>query len=666
MGPSPQSARLVPFQGAPFRVLIVEDNPDDAELVVHELRRSGRDIAWERVETREQMSAALERSHFDLIVSDYQMPSFRAPEALALWKERGLDIPFIVCSATVGEEHAVEVLKAGAHDFFLKDRLARLPAAVEREVREAEGRRTLRRAEQQRADAVRALRRSERVFQDLFESAPDATVIIDPQGLIRSANRQAKRLFGYEGNGLVGQPIERLVTAPGGDARRRLLDDVAATAQPRVVDGASQDLLARRQDGSTFPAEITLNPMTTEPGVVIAAVRDITDRRRLEEQLRQVQKMEAVGRLAGGVAHDFNNLLGVIQGHSQLMLKALAVPHPLRARAEQVLFASERGAGLTRQLLAFSRQQPVEFRTLDLNVIIERLAAMLGRMLGEDVSLDFRPGVPLGLVLADPTQVEQVLMTLAVNARHAMPDGGRLLIETSNVEVDEVEAREQVDATPGPYVCLSVSDTGHGMTREVQARVFEPFFTTKEPGKGTGLGLATTYGIVKHSRGFIRLQSEPGQGTTIRILLPGVVGDLDEPETSSPVSPGSETVLLVEDDPGLRELVAELLETNGYRVIAAETPAQAISIAGDRQHAVIDLLLTDVVMPGLNGRELALRVRELRPALRVLFMSGYTADVIARTSVSDAGVAFISKPFKEETLTRKIREVLDAAPAALD
>jgi two-component system cell cycle sensor histidine kinase/response regulator CckA len=229
-----------------------------------------------------------------------------------------------------------------------------------------------------------------------------------------------------------------------------------------------------------------------------------------------------------------------------------------------------------------------------------------------------------------------------------------------------VEAREQVDATPGPYVCLSVSDTGHGMTREVQARVFEPFFTTKEPGKGTGLGLATTYGIVKHSRGFIRLQSEPGQGTTIRILLPGVVGDLDEPETSSPVSPGSETVLLVEDDPGLRELVAELLETNGYRVIAAETPAQAISIAGDRQHAVIDLLLTDVVMPGLNGRELALRVRELRPALRVLFMSGYTADVIARTSVSDAGVAFISKPFKEETLTRKIREVLDAAPAALD
>jgi two-component system, cell cycle sensor histidine kinase and response regulator CckA len=650
---------------APLRVLIAEDNPDDAELVVQQLRGGGWDVTWERVETPEQMRSALERASFDLIVSDYQMPRFRAPEALALWKERGLDVPFIVCSGTIGEEQAVEVLKAGAHDFFLKDRLARLPSAVAREVREAAGRRTLRRAEEERAEAVRALGKSERDFQDLFESAPDATVIVDARGLLRAANRQAKRLFGYEWEELDGQPIEMLVPSPRHDSVRRLFDDFVASPAPRLLVGSGQDLLALRKDGSTFPVEISLSPMTTDPGVVIAAVRDITDRRRLEQQLRQVQKMEAVGRLAGGVAHDFNNVLGVILGHAQLLLRHLAPDDAMRARAEQVLFASERGAALTRQLLAFSRQQPLEVRTLDLNAIIGGVAGMLGRLLGEDITLEARTDPGLGHIQADATEVEQILMNLAVNARDAMPDGGRLLIETANADLDEVAAREQVDAAAGRYVRLTVSDTGHGMTREVQARVFEPFFTTKEPGKGTGLGLATIYGIVKHSNGFIRLDSAPGQGTTFTIFLPRVTGELDPPPEPLPAARGAETVLLVEDDPGLRELVGELLRANGYHVILAAAPSEALAIVKEHE-GVIHLLLTDVVMPALNGRELAQRARELRPDLRILFMSGYTADIIAKRSVRDADVAFIAKPFKEEALTRRVREVLDAAPALLD
>jgi PAS domain S-box-containing protein len=642
-------------------VLLVEDNESDALLVVGELERCGWDVAWERVDTREAMAESLDRSPFDLVISDYRMPRFRAPEALALWKKRGLDSPFIVVSGTIGEEHAVEVLKAGARDFFLKDRLSRLGSAVERELREAEGRRTLRRAEREREEALQGLRRSERLFHDLFESAPDATVIIEAQGMIRAASRQTARLFGYEREKLNGQPVEVLVSAPARAALRQLREEFVKSPVPRLMGADEQSLLALRKDGSTFPVEISLSPMTTEPGVVIAAIRDITDRRRLEEHLRQAQKIEAVGRLAGGIAHDFNNILGVILGQSQIMLRGMPPDHPLRARVEQILSASERAAGLTRQLLAFSRKQVFEMRVLDLNEIVEGLKSMLGRLLGEDVELTFRRGQDLGRIRADPTQIEQILMNLAVNARDAMPGGGRLAVETSDAEMDEDYARIHAGAVAGRYVCLAVSDTGQGMTREVQARVFEPFFTTKEPGKGTGLGLSTVYGIVKQSDGFIYVYSEPGQGTTFKIYLPRVEAAADRPVALAPATGGTETVLLVEDEESLRELIGEILEANGYEVLVAEDPAKAIE-AAERHQGVIHLLLTDVVMPGMNGRELALRVKERRPAIRVLYMSGYTEDTIAHRGVLETGALLISKPFTQDALTRKLREALGPRP----
>jgi PAS domain S-box-containing protein len=645
--------------GRPLKVLLVDDSEDDAQLIVKQLESCGWDVTWERVDTREAMAASLDRSRFDLIVSDYHLPSLRAPDAVAMWKERGLDTPFVVVSGTIGEEQAVEVLKAGAHDFFLKDRLSRLCSAVERELREAAKRRSLDRAEREREDALQRLARSERLFHDLFESAPDATVIIDGQGVIWAASRQAQRLFGYDLEELHGQSVEALIPLMAGSGYRELRQRFVDAPATLLMGAGSQNLLAVRKDGTTFPIEISLRPLTTEANTVVAAVRDITVRRQLEDQLRQVQKMEAVGRLAGGVAHDFNNILGVILGHSQILLGGMGPNDPRRARVEQIVSASERAAGLTRQLLAFSRRQVFETRVLDLNETIAVVIKMLERLIGEDVGLTFHPGESLGRVRADPTQIEQVLMNLAVNARDAMPDGGRLVIETSNAEIDDGYVRLHAGAAAGRYVCMAVTDTGHGMTKDVQARIFEPFFTTKEPGRGTGLGLATVYGVVKQSEGFIYVYSEPGHGTTFKIYLPAVEGEVERAAEPPPARRGSETVLLVEDEEGLRELIAELLVENGYHVLAAEHPSKAIETA-ERYEGVIHLLLTDVVMPQMNGRDLASRVKERRPDVRVLFMSGYTEEAIAHRGVLEAGSSLISKPFTQEALTRKLRDLLDS------
>jgi len=462
---------------------------------------------------------------------------------------------------------------------------------------------------------------------------------------------------------LNGQPVEVLIPSAARSGFRELREQFVESPAPVFMGAGPQNLFAARKDGATFPVEISLSPLTTEADTVIVAVRDITARRQLEDQLRQVQKMEAVGRLAGGVAHDFNNILGVILGHSQILLSGMGPNDPRRPRVDQIMSASQRAAGLTRQLLAFSRRQVFETRVLDLNQTIESVIKMLGRLIGEDVTLSFRPGESLGRVRADPTQIEQVLMNLAVNARDAMPDGGRLVIETTTAAIDDDYVRVHGGAAPGRYLCIAVSDTGHGMSKDVQAHIFEPFFTTKEPGKGTGLGLSTVYGIVKQSEGFIYLYSEPGRGTTFKIYLPVVGGEVEKPAEPPPARPGSETVLLVEDEEGLRELIDELLEESGYHVLAAENPTKAIEIA-ERHEGVIHLLLTDVVMPQMNGRELARRVKQRRPDVRVLYMSGYTEDTIANQGVLEAGSSLISKPFTQESLSRKLRELLDPPPRA--
>ena len=390
--------------------------------------------------------------------------------------------------------------------------------------------------------------------------------------------------------------------------------------------------------------------------------RDITDRIRLEAQLRQAQKMEAVGRLAGGVAHDFNNLLMTIMGYADLMLMDLAKDDPFREKLEQIGQGGKRAAALTRQLLAFSRRQILQPVVLDLNALITGFVKMLERLIGEDVELETVLASGLRRVEADPGQMEQVIMNLVINARDAMPGGGKLTIETVNVDLDEDYTKEHdVSLQPGPYVMLGVSDTGTGMDEETRSLIFEPFFTTKEVGKGTGLGLATVYGIVKQSGGYIWVYSEPGQGTTFKVYLPAVEGEAlsrEKEQTSYHDLTGSETILIVEDDDKVRNLACEILEPQGYSIIEAQNGIEALRVSeehGDQIH----LMIADVVMPKMGGRELAEHLRPLRPDMKVIYMSGYTDNAILRHGVLSPGIEFLQKPISAEALKRKVREVLD-------
>jgi CheY-like chemotaxis protein/two-component sensor histidine kinase len=372
--------------------------------------------------------------------------------------------------------------------------------------------------------------------------------------------------------------------------------------------------------------------------------------------------MEAVGQLAGGIAHDFNNLLTVIMGRTDLLLRSLRPADPVRQGIELVQKAAGRAADLTHQLLAFSRKQVLQPTSLDLNGVIANVEQMLGRLIGEDISLVTTLAPALGHVRADPSQIEQVIVNLVVNARDAMPQGGRLNIETSDVELDAMYVRRHAGASPGPHVMLAVGDTGVGMPSEVQAHIFEPFFTTKGPGKGTGLGLATVYGIVKQSEGYIEVDTEPGRGTTFRIYLPRV------DEASAPARPkaalaqvphGTETILLVEDEEAVRELARDILQANGYTVLDTQHGGEAL-LTCERHAGPIQLMVTDAVMPQMSGRELAERLAPLRPEMKVLYMSGYTDDAVVRHGVLDSGTAFLQKPFTPDMLARKVREVLDA------
>ncbi len=398
---------------------------------------------------------------------------------------------------------------------------------------------------------------------------------------------------------------------------------------------------------------------------VIGVALDITERERLTDQLRQSQKMQAVGELAGGVAHDFNNLLMVMKGHAQLLLDRIPDSSPLRPSAEQVERAADRAASLTRQLLAFSRKQVLQPRVLDLNEAVAGMIKMFSRVIGENIEMAFIPGGKLGRVKADPGQIEQVLLNLVVNARDAMPDGGRLTIETSNVELDSSYAATHTSVEPGQYVMLTVTDTGCGMDAETQGRIFEPFFTTKGPGKGTGLGLATVYGVVKQSGGYIYVYSEVGRGTTFKIYLPQVLAELDKlaPETQKKrKARGSETILFVEDEQSVRELVRDYLVAAGYCLLEASDGTQALKVAAAHP-GPIHLLITDVVMPHLSGPELAAKLAAERPKVKVLFISGYTDDTVFRHGVLEGGVAFLQKPFNLRALSQKMREVLSDEPA---
>jgi len=507
------------------------------------------------------------------------------------------------------------------------------------------------------------LRRSEANFRSLVTNAPYGICSCDSSGKILDANPAFLELLGLSSPGdVVGQHIYSLYAES--EEWFDLADHLRSAAP---FKGLTAEW--KRKTGTTVVrVSGRAVPNGRKEGVVFEIfAEDVTERRALEQQLRQSQKMEAVGRLAGGIAHDFNNLLMVISGYSEFLLERLGGEPHLRGPAQEIASASERASALTRQLLAFSRKQMLAPRIVNLNDIATENLKMLTRMIGEDIDLVMTPGKNLWSVRADAGQIEQVIMNLAVNARDAMPSGGKLTIETANITLDEEYARVHAPLRPGDYVMASISDTGAGMDSETQSHIFEPFFTTKGP-KGTGLGLSTVYGIVKQSGGYIWVYSELGRGTTFKIYLPRVPS-VEEPLVQAAVSPlqfqkvepGTETILLVEDEANLRYLARQYLEKQGYKVIEAADGAVAMQIAVAHE-GVIHLLLTDVIMPGMNGRELAQRISEIRPNVKVLYMSGYTENVIGHDGTLEAGVRLLQKPFNLRDLKSKVREVLDATP----
>jgi PAS domain S-box-containing protein len=523
----------------------------------------------------------------------------------------------------------------------------------------------------------------DRLFVGLLEAAPDAMVCVDGDGRIALVNAQAERLFGYGRDELVGQPVEILVP----DAVRLVHPEHRAgyTADPKPRPmGAGMELAGRRRDGSSFPAEISLSAIDTEEGIlVMAAVRDVTERLevqaererlnnlaerdRMQRQLEQSQRLESLGQLAGGVAHDFNNLLGVITNYAAFVAEDLRKPagqpsgEDALSDVEQIQLAAERATRLTHQLLAFARREVVQPRVLNLNNIVMSILTMLQRTLGEHIELITDLAPDLDVVLADPGHIEQILVNLAVNARDAMTGGGKLTIETGNVDVDEAYAATHTNLNTGRYAALKVADNGSGMPPEVVDRAFEPFFSTKPKGEGSGLGLATIYGIVAQAGGNVRIYSEPQLGTTITVLLP--VTDRRPPaEEHAPGKPErgcGELVLLVEDESAMREVTRRILVRNGYQVTATATGQEAVIAAASCQDPIV-LLVTDVIMPGMQGREVADRVGKIQPGTAVLYMSGYTEGLLSAQGVLEPGINLIEKPFTEASLLTKVRDILHA------
>jgi PAS domain S-box-containing protein len=625
-----------------LRALILEDELADAELVVREIAR-GREVTTEVVATAAGMRAALARATWDLILADWSMPGFGALAALDIVRDIGLDIPVIIVSGSISEEAAVSAMRAGARDFVRKDRLSRLVPAIERELHEAEIRAARRRAEAELSVAADR-------YRDLFESSPLPMWVYDTDTLrFLAVNRAALRRYGYRHDEFLALSLYDLRPV---EDHARLREDVARRDDtPKVWRHITKA-------GEPLAVEITAHDLEFEGRRArLVLANDVTDRQRLEDQLRQSQKLEAVGRLAGGIAHDFNNILSVVLSYSETLLDALG-PGELRTDVEEIRAAGLRGAALTRQLLMFNRQQMVEPRVLDLNAILSDMTRMLQRLLRADIELVVGTADDLGPINADQGSIEQVVMNLVVNAGDAMPSGGRLEIATANVELDQRYADAHPGVAPGRYVRLEVNDTGTGMDRATLARIFEPFFTTKERGRGTGLGLSVVFGIVQHSGGHVWVDSAPGQGTRFRIHLPRT--DAVATAERAPHRPatlfGKETVLLVEDDRQVREVALAVLRRHGHDVIAARDGDEALRACMSHPRP-IHLLLTDMVMPGITGRELAQRLRALRPAMRVLCMSGYN-DAVGDPTPE---IAYLQKPFTAEALMIAVRDVLDGA-----
>jgi two-component system cell cycle sensor histidine kinase/response regulator CckA len=638
-----------------IQILHVEDDPADAELVQAKIEAAGLACRITCVQTRADYHQALEENRYDIILTDFRLPMFDGLSALKLARERCPEVPFIFVSGTMGEDAAIDALTEGATDYVLKQKLTRLVPAIKRALHEAQNQRQRKRAEA-------ALQASEARMTSIIKSAMDAIISVNDQRRIVLFNAAAEQMFGCSAAQVSGQLLDSFIPERLRQAYKEQLRDLALAGPAWHGRGELGVEAGLRSNGEEFPIEGSISKVETPEGKLYTIIlRDITMRKQLEEQLAQSQKMESIGRLASGMAHDFNNLLTIIRGYVDLMLIEAAADHPWGEGLGQIRRAGERATELIRQLLAFSRQQILAPTVLDLNLLVTNLNKMLERLIGEDITLSTTLQPDLWSITADSGKIEQVIMNLAVNARDAMPTGGRLTIETANVNLGAGYAESHLEAPAGPCVLLSVSDNGQGMDPSTQAHIFEPFFTTKEQGKGTGLGLATVYGIIKQSEGYISVYSEPGQGTTFKIYLPATelaAPALVEPQVRPVTRQPTETILLVEDDEAVRDLVRQMLQAQGYTILAACSGDEALSLA--RQHqGGIDMLLTDVVMPYMSGRKLAQQLTVLNPRMKVLFISGYTSDAAVRIGLLTDEVNLISKPFSPNVLSAKVREVLD-------
>ncbi|MGH7529535.1 MAG: response regulator [Gemmatimonadales bacterium] len=645
---APKVSATPPSPAAPsVRILLVEDNPSDAALVSRELLTLTPRPELRHVQDEAGFHAAVRDYDPHIVLCDHNIPGFSGSAALEMARREAPDVPFILITGSLDEETAVAYLKAGAADYILKDRLTRLVPAVREALERAAERRTL--------------RRHERLLREIIDANPNLIFVKDWNGRFVLANQAVAAIYGTTPDLLMGKTDADFNPNPEEVEHFLRHDrDVMASGRPRFI--AEEPLTTPASSETRWFQTIKVPLRLPEDNVpqVLGVATEITERKRLEEQLLQAQKMEAVGQLAGGVAHDFNNILTAIVGYADL----LAVDLPgdrYQEDLDEIRKAARRAAALTRQLLAFSRKQVLEPRVIDVNSLVQNIDKMLRSLIVENIELRLGLAPNLAPVRADPTQLEQVIMNLAINARDAMPDGGTLTIETDNVTLDEDYAAHHVSVVPGEYVMLAVSDTGCGMNEETRARIFEPFFTTKPAGRGTGLGLSTVYGIVKQSGGNIWLYSEPGKGTTFKVYLPTTPEAVERPERPSAGAArtgGAETVLIVEDDEPLRRLAHRAIAAAGYTVLQADRGAMALDIAR-RHKGRIDLLLTDVIMPDTNGRKLADALRAERPGLKVLFMSGYPDGAIVHHGMLEPGVAYLPKPFTTEGVARKIREVLD-------
>ncbi len=765
----------------PLRALIVEDNPDDAELLLRELRRGGYEVVSEQVETPHDMSAALEQRGWDVVISDYSMPRFSAPHALDVLKEKGLDIPFIIVSGTIGEETAVDAMKAGAQDYMVKGKLARLVPALERELRESHVRRERHLAEEALHESEERFRQIAEAIDEVFwisdaglekilyvspafervwgrkiadldansalflesihpedrervqsertrgnrgdpfeheyrivrpdgavswiwdrgfpvcdragkvarfvgvavdvthrkhteaENARLANVVNSSEDAIFSVNREeaivtwnagAERIYGYTAEEIKGKQFALLIPP---EHRGTLTANRIRLYGGEALVHYENDHL--RKDGSRIRVSLTLSPIKNPAGVVTGVstiARDITETKKLEQQLRQSQKMEALGQLTGGVAHDFNNLLGVIIGNLDLLERQVGTNEAALKRLKTAQKAALRGADLTKRLLAFSSQQELHPAPTRLETTIQNLTELASRVLGPEIKITATVQESLPPILVDAAGLENVLLNLAVNARDAMPNGGTLTITAAIKSLDEsyppVQAKE---IKPGSYALVTVSDTGTGMSRETLQRAFEPFFTTKPRGKGTGLGLAMVYGFVKQSRGSARIYSELGHGTTVSLILPLAEGE-HAPATADyhehqPIK-ASGTVLVVDDEAGMLEVAAAFAEAMGFRVLHASDGPNALAVAAHEPD--IELLVTDVLMPGgMNGVELARKIRQLYPNVKVVYSSGFPADALAERSGAMVDGPVLSKPYLRKEFVATIDKVMETKSA---